>query len=479
MTTTDADSREHVRAPIAPRMLRWLTAQLAEWSREGLITDAQADAIAARYTASTRLALLRLVVGLGAAFLAVGLLWLVATNLDRLSPQLRFAAVCALWLGFVALGEAARSRATLSSGPHAASGSPGLAAVCRVLAAAAFGAVIFQAAQSLQVPAYESRLVGFWALGALAYAYATRSRAALGVALAAGLTWFGWFVGESAGSQPVGTVMTLAGSVAAASVAVLHDTALRRAPGAALANAAGGPLGEPAGFGRAWRLVAGIVALVGVFIAALPAVSLEAAPWPTRASWLLGAAAVVTVAALFAVLLTRRITSPGAPGATGSTGSGTSAAGRRGPLGELAAAVLIAAAAGALSWWRTGGGLDALLQQGGPTAEQWARTAVAVLVFVAAAGWQAVLGAARDQGELTAVALAALVVFVTVQSFAVFAPIVSGATLFLVVGAVLVGSGLGAERLRRSLGRRRRPERPGRPGGRARTRGPRRSEERP
>ena len=476
MMTTDAQSREHVRAAIPPRRMSWLTAELAEWSRDGLLTGAQADAIAARYTASTRPALRRLVVGLGAVFLAVGLLWMVATNLDRLSPLLRFAVVCALWLGFVALGEAARSRATAISGSHAASGWPGVAVVGRVLAAAGFGAVIFQAAQSLQVPAYESRLVGFWALGALAYAYATRSRGALGVALAAGLTWFGWFVGESAGSQPVGTVMTLAGSVAAASVAVLHDTALRRAPGAALANAAGGPLGEPAGFGRAWRLVAGIVALVGVFIAALPAVSLEAAPWPTRASWLLGAAAVVTVVALCAVLLTRRITSPGAPGATGS---GTSAAGRRGPLGEIAAAVLIAAAAGALSWWRTGGGLDALLQQGGPTAEQWARTAGAVLVFVAAAGWQAVLGAARDQGELTAVALAALVVFVTVQSFAVFAPIVSGATLFLVVGAVLVGSGLGAERLRRSLGRRRRPERPGRPGGRARTRGPRRSEERP
>lgn len=505
MTTTDADSREHVRAPIAPRMLRWLTAQLAEWSREGLITDAQADAIAARYTASTRLALLRLVVGLGAAFLAVGLLWLVATNLDRLSPQLRFAAVCALWLGFVALGEAARSRATLSSGPHAPSGSPGLAAVCRVLAAAAFGAVIFQAAQSLQVPAYESRLVGFWALGALAYAYATRSSGgwggwggwgALSVALAAGLTWFAWFVGESAGSRQVGTLMALAGAVAATSVAVLHDTpgatpatSSVRSPAASSvrspAASPDGTAGEAAGFGRAWRLVAGIVALVGVFLAAFPAMSSDAAPWPARASWLLGAAAVVTVAALLAVLLAPRLPSRGphgshsTHGAAGAPSVGASTAGRRALLGEIASAVLVAAAGGVLAWWTPDVGTDAVLPQGGPTAEQWLRTGVAVLVFVAAAGWQAVLGAAREQGELTAVALAALVVFVTVQSFAVFAPIVSGATLFLVVGAVLVGTGLGAERLRRRLGGRRRPERPGRPGGRARTRGTRRSEERP
>ncbi|WP_068431522.1 DUF2157 domain-containing protein [Piscicoccus intestinalis] len=476
MTTTDADSREQVRAAIAPRTLSWLTAELAEWSRDGLLTGAQADAIAARYTASARPALRRLVVRLGTVFLAIGLLWMVATNLDRLSPLLRFAVVCALWLGFVALGEAARSQATPGSGPHAAAGVPIPAAVWRMLAAAGFGAVIFQAAQSLQVPAYESRLVGFWALGALAYAYATRSRGALGVALAAGLAWFGWFVGESAGSQQVGVVMALAGSVAATALAVLHDTALRQAPGEALGNAAGGPLGEPAGFGRAWRLAGGIVALLGVFIAALPAFSLDAAPWPTRASWLLGAVAVVTVAALLAVLLPRRITSPGAPGVPGS---GTGATARRGPLGEIAAAVLIAAAAGALAWWRPDGGLDALLQQGGPTAEQWARTGVAVLVFVAAAGWQAGLGAARDQGELTAVALAALVVFVTVQSFAVFAPIVSGATLFLVVGAVLVGTGLGAERLRRRLGDRRRPGSSRRRGDRSRPRGARRSEVRP
>lgn len=518
MTTTDADSREHVRAPIAPRMLRWLTAQLAEWSREGLLTGAQADAIAARYTASTRLALLRLVVGLGAAFLAVGLLWLVATNLDRLSPLLRFAAVCALWLGFVALGEAARSRATLSSGPHAASGAPGVAAVCRVLAAAAFGAVIFQAAQSLQVPAYESRLVGFWALGALAYAYATRSSGgwggwggwgALSVALGAGLTWFAWFVGESAGSRQVGTLMTLAGAVAATSVAVLHDTpgatpatSSVRSPAASSvgrpaassvrspAASPDGTAGEAAGFGRAWRLVAGIVALVGVFLAAFPAMSSDAAPWPARASWLLGAAAVVTVAALLAVLLAPRLPSRGPHGAHsthGAAGVGASTAGRGALLGEIAAAVLVAAAAGVLAWWTPDVGTDAVLPQGGPTAEQWLRTGVAVLVFVAAAGWQAVLGAAREQGELTAVALAALVVFVTVQSFAVFAPIVSGATLFLVVGAVLVGSGLGVERLRRHLGGRRRSGSSRRLGGRqgtsrrpggARTRGARRSEER-
>ncbi|MDO5628733.1 MAG: hypothetical protein Q4G43_10465, partial [Mobilicoccus sp.] len=55
--------------------------------------------------------------------------------------------------------------------------------------------------------------------------------------------------------------------------------------------------------------------------------------------------------------------------------------------------------------------------------------------------------------SLTGVALAALVVFVTAQSFAVFAPLLSGAVLFVVLGIVLVVTGLLADRLRRVLQR--------------------------
>jgi uncharacterized membrane protein len=57
----------------------------------------------------------------------------------------------------------------------------------------------------------------------------------------------------------------------------------------------------------------------------------------------------------------------------------------------------------------------------------------------------------RDSGRLTWLATAALVVFVTVQASAVFAPIVSGAALFLIVGVVLLGTGVLADRGRRRL----------------------------
>ncbi len=76
---------------------------------------------------------------------------------------------------------------------------------------------------------------------------------------------------------------------------------------------------------------------------------------------------------------------------------------------------------------------------------------VSVAVYLAAAGWYAVLGTLRDTSRLTVIATGALVVFTTVQAFAVFAPIISGATLFLLVGAVLVGSGFVVDRGRRHL----------------------------
>jgi uncharacterized membrane protein len=76
---------------------------------------------------------------------------------------------------------------------------------------------------------------------------------------------------------------------------------------------------------------------------------------------------------------------------------------------------------------------------------------VSVAVYLGVAVWFAALGVLRDTPRLTAVATAALVIFVTVQSFAVFAPIFSGAALFLALGVVFLISGFLADRGRRRL----------------------------
>ena len=59
----------------------------------------------------------------------------------------------------------------------------------------------------------------------------------------------------------------------------------------------------------------------------------------------------------------------------------------------------------------------------------------------------------RDSKRLTFIATAALVVFTTFQAFAVFAAIVQGAWLFVLLGLVFVGTGWLADRARRQLAR--------------------------
>jgi hypothetical protein len=89
--------------------------------------------------------------------------------------------------------------------------------------------------------------------------------------------------------------------------------------------------------------------------------------------------------------------------------------------------------------------------QGVVPLEGYAHAFISVAVYVVTAGWYAVLGVLRNSTRLTFLGTGALVLFTTVQSFAVFAPIITGATLFLVLGVILLGSGYLFDRGRRRL----------------------------
>ena len=95
--------------------------------------------------------------------------------------------------------------------------------------------------------------------------------------------------------------------------------------------------------------------------------------------------------------------------------------------------------------WEVGADFD-LDDQVGPAAGP---TRPGVAVYVGAATWLAVLGVLRDSPRLTFLATAALVLFTTVQAFAVFAAIVQGAWLFVLMGLVLRRHRLAADRGRR------------------------------
>ncbi|HEX6148297.1 DUF2157 domain-containing protein [Nocardioides sp.] len=401
MTTSPTLDRPPLR-PASPSQLSWLRTELAAWQHEGLIDPALAATLAARYHESRRFSVGRLLLTLGAVFVGVGLIWLVAANLDQLPPTLRFVAVAAIWVALLAAGEAFAARHQRQPGiPRP------LVFSVRLLAALALGAVIFQAAQSFQVPAYEPRLVGLWAAGALVHAYVVRGAGPLLVALAAGSTWFVWQV---LWDQPSGLGAVLALAVLACvgvAAASLHTT---------------GAAGEQANdrFAAPWREVGAVFALAALFVAALPFVGLADFEWN---AWLVGGLVVAGV--ITAVALGR--------------------AGTAIDRMEAVAGVAVAVVAIALAAWETSSDVDLV----GPA--EWAHAAVSVTAYVAAAIGVALLGTRHDSWRLTASATGALVVFTTFQSFAVFAPIIEGAWLFVVLGLIFLGTGFTFDRARRRL----------------------------
>ena len=389
--STTSPKREPL--PLSADNHRWLTSELREWEREGLISGATAGAITNRYVVSAspghRITAVRVILGLGASFLGIGLIWLVAANLDQLSPLLRFVVVTALWIGLAIAAELTRDL---------------VSAALKLLTSLAFGAVIFQAAQSLQVPAYRPLLLLAWGLGVLLYAYARSSRAAGFVGITILAAWYVWQAMDAAGGLVTFTGAILLLSVAAVAIAALHPPHWRS-------------------FGRLWLALGAVMSLIGLFAAALP--QSDSGVWSGGLT-----AGVILVIGLSAAALWR------------------SDRDEQIELGLAGAGLLFGII---LSLWRPTSSGSGMLPSDF-TAVMWLRTGLAIIVFLLIAGGWAIVGARRQLAMISAAAVTAVVIFTTFQSFAVFAPIISGATLFLAVGTVMILTGIVAERARRRIG---------------------------
>jgi uncharacterized membrane protein len=173
-------------------------------------------------------------------------------------------------------------------------------------------------------------------------------------------------------------------------------------------------------FAPPWREAGAALLLAGLFAAALPSVGTQDFAWTPG---LVGAVVVALLAVLAAVGL--------------SSGRGRV---------EALAAVAAALAAVVLVLWDAGSDVSERL-----TAGDVLQAVVSVLVYVLVAVAVAIAGTLRDSPRLTWLATVALVVFTTVQSFAVFAQIVTGAWLFLLLGVVFLGTGVLFDRTRRGL----------------------------
>lgn len=378
--------------PVPPRQLAWLRAEVADWTSQGIISPDQADRISRHYRTDqhTRFSIGRVLLHLGGGFVGIGLIWLVAANLEQFSPLTRFVAVTALWLAFLVGGELLATRKA----------SPTLVGAIRLLAALGVGAVLLQVAQSLQVPAFEPRLLGLWGAGALLHGYLVRAYMPFVVGILAGVAW--WFAQPLWDEQSGLTIVVLlgAGGVLAAGLAVLHDGRLDQ-------------------FAWTWRTVAGGMALLALFVAAIPDIGGDGVGW---SPWLVANLVAAGTAAVAAVVVGRGVRSLE-------------------PVGAIA--VLVAAAL--LGLWSTGSDTSGL------DASDWLHAAVSVGAYVVLAVALVALGTVREHSTLTWMAMTGLVVFTTFQGFAVFAPIVTGAWLFVVLGTVFLGTGFLFDRARREL----------------------------
>ncbi len=381
--------------PAAPRELTWLDGELDHWRTQGWLDAESAESIRSGYQPTTGFTLNRLLLSLGSGFLGIGLIWLVAANLDQLSPGLRFGLATAFWLATTVGAEWLAGRRA-----HDEPSSP-LVGAARIVASLALGAVVFQGAQSLQVPAYEPRLVGLWGLGLLTYAYAVRAIGPLSIGIGLTLGWYLWLALPAADSDLTVTITVLAPGVIAAGLAGLHR---RRLPT----------------FAVCWRGYGALLLLAGVFVAALP--------WDGDGHRL---PISVGIAAGFAVVLA-------VTGVLSSRG--------RERL-EPTLAVAFAGAGTCLSLWAPADEAREV------TAGGVSHAIAAVLLYVLVAAGIAALGVLDDDWRLTALATVALVLFTTVQSFAVFARIIEGAWLFVALGAVFLLTGYLFDRARRRLAR--------------------------
>lgn len=376
--------------PVSPGQLAWLTREVRQWTSGGVVTDAQASAILDSYKAVRRWSLAALGLWLGAGFVGIGVIWLIAANLDRIPPAGRFVTVVLLWVAVVMAAELLARRTATKASP-VVGGARGLAALV-------YGGVVMQAAQSLQVPAWEPSLIGVWALGALLYAYAVRGHAPLVLGIVLGTVWLVWQVGEQANS-PMGAVLAF-GALGASGfgLARLHTGATDH-------------------FASVWRLAAVVGALVALFAASLP--------WGDEvdAGGALGWAAVAVGVALALLAAARS---------------------RGVNLVEALAGVIALAPAIGLGYWTS-------QADDGVQSSDWSRALVAVTVFVVVAAAVAAVGVLRDEPHLTWIAVLGLTVFTTVQSFAVFAEIITGAWLFVALGMVFAATGWVADRGRREM----------------------------
>ena len=160
------------------RFITQLPAEVADWRRDGLITEEQAQAVLARYPlaeagAAARSRVAAILATMGVVAVGLGVILFMASNWTAIPKEVK--------LALMVIGVPVAYGAGYWLRYYKQYARVGTAII--LLAAILYGAAIHLVAQAYHVPVNHPNLVLFWSLGVIPLAYVTRSHSVLVLAL--------------------------------------------------------------------------------------------------------------------------------------------------------------------------------------------------------------------------------------------------------------------------------------------------------
>ena len=172
------EDRQAAPTRVDRRFITQLPAEVADWRRDGLITEEQAQAVLARYPlaqagASARSRMAAILATMGVVSVGLGIILFFASNWAAIPKEVK--------LALMVIGVPAVYGAGYWLRYYKQYARVGTAII--LLAAILYGAAIHLVAQAYHIPVNHPNLVLFWFVGVIPLAYVTRSHSVLVLAL--------------------------------------------------------------------------------------------------------------------------------------------------------------------------------------------------------------------------------------------------------------------------------------------------------
>ncbi|MFC0189861.1 DUF2157 domain-containing protein [Fictibacillus aquaticus] len=144
---------------------KWIHHEGKKWVNEGIVTEEQAQRIAALYPEESNKKITGLLPLFGSLLIGLSILSFIASNWDGITPLFRLLIIALILVGFYTAGER-----------YLAKGQKSLGNSLIILGIISFGAGIILLGQTFNLISYDARLFVLWSLAALYYLYREKQR---------------------------------------------------------------------------------------------------------------------------------------------------------------------------------------------------------------------------------------------------------------------------------------------------------------